>query len=188
MTKLTDTQIVILTAACQRPGRLVLPLPERLKGGAAQKVVAALIARGLVEEVEAGRDDPVWRETSDGHGVTLVATEAALEDLGIAAYTPTAGATAATSEAGPQDSGAPREPPTRPTAARKGKLREGTKQAQLIAMLERKEGATIAQIVAATGWQPHTVRGALAGALKKRLGLTIVSGKVEGRGRVYRID
>ena len=49
------------------------------------------------------------------------------------------------------------------------------------------EGATIAEIVAATGWQPHTVRGAFAGALKKRLGLTVTSEKREGRGRVYRI-
>ena len=54
-------------------------------------------------------------------------------------------------------------------------------------MLARAEGATIDEIVAATGWQPHTVRGAFAGALKKRLGLTIESEKVEGRGRVYRI-
>ena len=54
-------------------------------------------------------------------------------------------------------------------------------------MLQRPEGATIAEVVEATGWQPHTVRGALAGALKKRLGLTIVSEKVEGRGRVYRL-
>ena len=51
----------------------------------------------------------------------------------------------------------------------------------------RREGATIAEVVAVTGWQPHTVRGALAGALKKRLGLTIDSEKVEGRGRVYRL-
>ena len=71
-------------------------------------------------------------------------------------------------------------PPTR-------KTRDDTKQARLIAMLRRKEGATIAQIVAATGWQPHTVRGALAGALKKKLGLTVTSDKVAGVGRVYRI-
>jgi hypothetical protein len=68
-----------------------------------------------------------------------------------------------------------------------GKTREGTKQAQLIAMLERPEGATIEQIVAATGWQPHTVRGAFAGALKKKRGLSVSSEKVESRGRVYRI-
>ena len=54
-------------------------------------------------------------------------------------------------------------------------------------MLTRSDGATITQIVEATGWQPHTVRGAFAGALKKRLGLTVTSEKVEGRGRVYRI-
>ena len=54
-------------------------------------------------------------------------------------------------------------------------------------MLRRAEGATIAEVVEATDWQPHTVRGAFAGALKKRLGLSVVSEKVEGRGRVYRI-
>lgn len=58
---------------------------------------------------------------------------------------------------------------------------------KLIAMLQAPEGATIAEIVEATGWQPHTVRGAIAGALKKKLGLDVTSEKVEGRGRVYRI-
>ena len=65
--------------------------------------------------------------------------------------------------------------------------RGGTKQAQLVAMLEAPEGASTAEIVAALGWQPHTVRGAVAGALKKRLGLQIGSEAIEGRGRVYRI-
>ena len=67
-----------------------------------------------------------------------------------------------------------------------GKIRKGTKQALLVGLLDRPEGATIDEIIAATGWQPHTVRGAFAGALKKRLGLTITSEKREGRGRVYR--
>jgi len=66
-------------------------------------------------------------------------------------------------------------------------MREGTKQATLIAMLRSHEGATIDEIVSATGWQSHTVRGAFAGALKKRLGLEVTSEKVEGRGRVYRL-
>ena len=52
------------------------------------------------------------------------------------------------------------------TAPLRGKTREGTKQALLIDMLGRAEGASIDEIVAATGWQPHTVRGAFAGALK----------------------
>jgi DNA-binding MarR family transcriptional regulator len=67
------------------------------------------------------------------------------------------------------------------------KTRDGTKQAQVIAMLSRREGATIAQIVEATGWRPHTVRGVFAGALKKKLGLEVTSEKIEQRGRVYKL-
>ena len=65
--------------------------------------------------------------------------------------------------------------------------RVGTKQAQLVVMLEAPEGASTEEIVAAFGWQPHTVRGAIAGALKKRLGFQIRSEVIEDRGRVYRI-
>ena len=54
-------------------------------------------------------------------------------------------------------------------------------------MLRRPEGASIEEIVAAFGWQAHTVRGAIAGALKKKLSLDVTSEKIDGRGRVYRI-
>ena len=67
------------------------------------------------------------------------------------------------------------------------RTRETSKQATVINMLTRTEGATIEQICQATGWQPHTVRGALAGALKKKLGLDIQSTKDSGGDRVYRI-
>ncbi len=67
-------------------------------------------------------------------------------------------------------------------------MQKKSRQALLIAMLRRAKGATIAEIVEALGWQPHTVRGAIAGALKKKLGLEVVSEKSERRGRVYRID
>ena len=72
------------------------------------------------------------------------------------------------------------EPPAR-------KARTDSKQAQLIEMLKRRQGSSIEEIVEKFGWQPHTVRGAIAGALKKKLGLEVISEKVEGRGRVYRI-
>ena len=71
--------------------------------------------------------------------------------------------------------------------APKARTREGTKQATLIAMLRMPNGATIEEIMAATGWQSHTVRGAMAGALKKKLGLEVTSEKVENRGRVYKL-
>ncbi len=66
-------------------------------------------------------------------------------------------------------------------------VRPGTKQALLIDLLKRKTGATIDEIIEATGWQAHSVRGAISGALKKKLGLAVSSEKTDGRGRVYRI-
>ncbi len=65
--------------------------------------------------------------------------------------------------------------------------RAGTKQALLINLLRRKNGATIDEAVAAMGWQRHSVRGAISGTLKKKLGLAVTSENLEGRGRVYRI-
>lgn len=67
------------------------------------------------------------------------------------------------------------------------RTRDNSKQALVIAMLKRPEGATITQICEATGWQQHTVRGTFSGAIKKKLGLTITSYKLGGAGRVYRI-
>ncbi|WP_075220706.1 DUF3489 domain-containing protein [Acuticoccus yangtzensis] len=173
MTELTNTQRAVLTAAAERPGLQILPLPEHIKGGAAKKVTTALLARGLIRE--------------DGVGGTLVATDAGLRAVGIAP----------TQAAKPNDGGAVNqeeswfdsEPSASDPAAHKAspKIRSGTKQATLIAMLEAPEGASIEEIADATGWQHHTVRGAIAGALKKRLGLDVTSEKVDDRGRVYRL-
>jgi hypothetical protein len=67
------------------------------------------------------------------------------------------------------------------------RTRENSKQAEVIRMLQRPEGATIRQIYEATGWQQHTVRGTFAGAFKKKLGLTITSDKAQGGERIYRV-
>ena len=82
----------------------------------------------------------------------------------------------------------PRQPrrPGQPRQSRQGP-RESSKEAMLIEMLRRPEGATIAQIMTATGWQAHTCRGAFAGALKKKRGLTVTSEKGDDGVRVYRI-
>lgn len=80
----------------------------------------------------------------------------------------------------------PNAGPLTATLQRRRATRTGSKQALLIAMLRRDEGATIEQIVEATGWQRHTCRGAISGTLKKKLGLAVISGKIDGR-RVYRI-
>lgn len=75
-----------------------------------------------------------------------------------------------------------------PVITIKPRSRDHSKQAQVIAMLKRPEGATIQQIVEATGWQQHTVRGTFAGAFKKKLGLNITSSKETGAERIYRVS
>jgi len=170
MTKLSDTQMIILSRAAQNEDRIALPLPDSLRGGAAAKVVGAMLAKGFLEEVDADmrNGEPVWRETGDGHGVTLVATDGGLAAIGI-------------------ETNSAETKPTEDTAPKTRTPREGTKQATLIAMLRGPDGATIAEIMDATGWQSHTVRGAMSGSLKKKLGLEVTSEKVEDRGRVYKL-
>jgi hypothetical protein len=180
MPKLTDTQTIILSRAATRPANLAMPLPEGLHGAAAKMAVTRMITNGWLEEVDADirRREPLWRETGDGHGTTLIATTLGLEAIGIEPMV--ASAVARARKAKPQ---AGAEPPSKPVA-----IRTGTKQAQIIALLQRPEGASIAEIVAVTGWQSHSARGLISGGLKKKLGLPVVSTKVEGRGTVYKLN
>ena len=76
---------------------------------------------------------------------------------------------------------------TKSTNGKSATVRPGTKQTLLIDLLKRKNGATIAEAVDALGWQPHSVRGAISGTLKKKLGLNVTSAAMENRGRVYQI-
>ncbi len=144
-----------------------------------------MIARGWLEEVEANlrRGEPLWRETGDGHGTTLIATAAGLEAIEIEPVVASAVTSARKAKPKPEVERTLDDAYT----AKPVVLRTGTKQAQIIAMLQRPEGATIAEMAEATSWQSHTVRGALSGALKKKRGLPITSEKVEGAGTVYRI-
>ena len=187
--KLTDTQMVILTAAAQRDGGSIHPLPTTLKGGAVTKVTQALLRKGLIAEAP-GRNGAAIGETNfaiTAEGALAINVEPAecphLADTGAQAADggledePAADTSAKAKKAatGRNGANAPR------------KARTGTKLALMIEMLRRPEGATVDQIMAATGWQRHSVRGAFAGALKKKLGLTFASEKVESRGLVYHI-
>jgi hypothetical protein len=176
MTKLTETQSIILSAGAQHPDNIALPLPKGLAGAAAKMVVTKMTERGWLQEVDANlrRGEPLWRETGDGHGTTLVVTDAGLLAIGIE---PVVVKTMA----------AIRDHAAEAPALKQLISRAGTKQAMLIAMLQTTEGATMDAIVASTGWQAHTARGAMSGALGKKLGLVVISVKEEGRGRVYRL-
>jgi hypothetical protein len=155
MTKLTDTEQVILTATTRNNG--TVPTRQRSKSKADPRAygaaVASLLKKGILEFSGPAREGDF---TKDGQKLALANTETL-------------------------------EPPKKATVRSERKTRDGTKQAMIIELLKRPGGATLAEIVEATGWQAHTVRGAMAGALKKKLGLTITSEKDESKGRVYRI-
>lgn len=187
--KLSDSQLVVLSTACQRRDAFVFPVTLKLKGNAVGNVLKSLLAKGLLEEIPGRADDTIWRYDDEGAPLTLRATRAAFEALGIEPHDALVDETAGTDETADAEATEPAEPVfLPPTAAPARKTRGLAKQAQLISMLKRPEGASIEEIVAAFGWQAHTVRGAIAGALKKKLGLDVRSEKVEGRGRVYRIQ
>lgn len=177
MADLTQTQTRILTAGAQRPGNLAMPLPKGLHGAAAKKVVTMLIGRGFIEEVDANirKGEPLWRETGDGHGTTLVVTKAGLATIGVEPVVVKTKARVRKAAKTPKTPATPKTP------------RTGTKQAKLITMLEAPDGASIAEIVAATDWQAHTIRGAISGVLKKKLGLDVTSEKNDNRSRIYKI-
>ena len=121
----------------------------------------------LLEEVAATDQNTVWRHDEDRGSITLRATPLAYSTLGI------------TDDPAPASS--------TQIMAEDMRRRAGTKQDTLIGMLRAPKGATIEKIAAALDWRSHTVRGAMAGALKKKLGLEVTSEKVEGRGRIYRL-
>ena len=169
--QLSDAQAVILSAACAREDAMVFPVTASLKGGAVGNVCKSLLKRGLIEEVAATDLNTVYRHDDERGPTTLRATSLAYTALGI------------TEEPRQQ----PNEPNETAPAPEPLRRRSGTKQEAVIAMLRAAGGATIDEIVAATQWAPHTTRGFLSGALKKKLGLTIISEKVDERGRIYKI-
>jgi len=181
---LTPAQHAILAKAIHTSGGKIDWFPDHIKGGARKKVLDGMFNRALI--TTDGTDWFVAAEGYDALGVPRPGVnkqgigqfEANLDQIIANAE----GASAATSDP---------ELDAVVTAAEatwvKPRTRDNSKQAEVIRMLQRPEGATIAQICAATGWQAHTVRGTFAGAFKKKLGLTIVSDKQPGGERIYRI-
>ena len=176
---LNPTQQAVLTYAVAITNGKITWFPTNVKGGARQKVLTGLFNRALI--TSDGADHFVAAEGYDALGLTrptaAFAPEAAPLD-----EDPKLEATVANVDA--QWAQAAQQPLAAPKIHRQ---REHSKQATVIEMLRRPEGATVAQICEATNWQAHTVRGTFAGAFKKKLGLTITSAKPHGGERSYHV-
>ncbi len=157
--KLTDTQIALLKAAAGRPDGNIEPLPPNLRGGARTKVLEGLLARGLIVD-------------ADGHHL--------LTDAGYAAVGKRRPIPKDVRKMDTPDALTKREA-TAPT------IRPGTKLAAIIDAMRHPGGATIVQMMDGTGWQAHTVRGAISGMVRKRLGFEVVTEKSVDGQRAYRI-
>jgi len=203
MTKFNDTQLTILSAAGGRENGLVLPFPKSLKLTAAKTTttIRTMLRAGLISERPAVDGEAIWR-TDEGTGkLTIVISDEGLRAIGIEP----AQAVADSSQDKPVRRNVPGKPGSVRSAVRRPKgsstkatktspaasevqgQKPGTKLALMIAALHSGKGATINDLTNATGWQPHSVRGAMSGALKKKKGLNVTSTAVDGRGRVYRI-
>ena len=168
---LSDTQTIILAAACARDDQLVFPVTARIKGGAVGNVCKSLLRRALIEEIPATDLNTVWRHDEELGPLTLRASDHAFQVLGF------------TDETDAIDI----EPIAAP--APQGSLASAvTKQEIMIGLLSRPEGASIAEIAERSGWMAHSIRGLMSGTLRKKLGLAISSTMDEARGRVYKIE
>jgi len=159
LSKLTPTQALLLRAAARRTDGRVIP-PDNLRGGARVKAMTALMRREWIEASDGG-----FVLTDAGYAVAGRKRPAPPEAEGIQEMDT------------PDDLQLLEGIPVRP----------GTKLAALVVALRRPQGATNLQLMLATGWQPHSVRGAISGLLRKRLGLDVTLTRNAAGERVYRI-
>ena len=200
---LSDTQLLILSSASQRNDHAAI-LPASLKGSAAKKVIDRLLKQKLLQELRAKDDMPIWRRGNDSRSYTLRITKAGLKAIEVedVADAPDNRATAGRDEVGTANTPAETKSSERPGRARRssakkaaapsakatssGRPNPDSKQDRVVALLQQPRGATLDVLVNATGWQKHSVRGFLAGTVRKKLKLPLISEKVDGI-RTYRI-
>jgi hypothetical protein len=203
--KLSDTQLLILSSASQRTDHAAL-LPANLKGSAAKKVVDRLLNEKLLQELRAKDDMPEWRRGDDNRPYSLRITKAGLRAIeveevaeapdnnGAADHDEVTAADASTEAKSGERPGRAKRSGAKKTAAVSAKATKASsdqakpdsKQDKIVALLQRPEGATLDVLVKETQWQKHSVRGFLAGTVRKKLKLPLLSEKIDGV-RTYRI-
>jgi hypothetical protein len=184
--KLTENQTALLQNAASREDRCLV-LPSNLKGGAAQKVAAKLIAEGLAKEIKAKAGAPIWRRDGDSNqAYSLKLSAAGAKAIAIGEAHSVKPQPEAPAQEPLPDSMDLSETSHQATEADKAPPREGSKLASVIALLRRSEGATIDVLTKATGWLPHTTRAAITGVRKR--GYSVVLDRGAEGASVYRLS
>lgn len=204
--KLSDSHLVMLSKATQRGDRCV-DLP-RGTTATTEKLVAKLAGSGLIEEIEASGNSPVWRTVEDQR-YSLRITDKGMDSIGLAtdasiespkpkdahgkvarnrkraskAANPKARSRNSAGKAANRSKAVKIKKPVETSTA----MRSGTKIAEIVRLLSRKHGASISEMMAATDWQSHSVRGALSGTIRKKLRHKITS-EMHGETRRYHIS
>ena len=196
--KLTDMQLMMLSAAAQRNDRYLVAAPN-LKAAAAQKIASKLIGAGLVKEIRAKAGAPVWRRDDDaGLSYSLKLTAAGAKAIAIDESAEpgnvdddgdlrenVAPPCSSSEEDSAEDPSSVGENETAPR--RSSYPRGGTKLAQVVELLRQDRGASVDELIAVTGWLPHTTRAALTG-LRKRGFVTAIDRSDKERGSIYRVE
>jgi hypothetical protein len=184
--KLTDNQIALVKSASRREDRCFV-LPSNLKGRAAQKVAAKLIAEGLAKEIKAKAGATIWRRDSESdQAYSLKLSAAGAKAISISEAQSAKPAPASPAQDSPVDSIDSPKACHHAADASKASPRDGSKLASVIALLRRSEGATIDALTKATGWLPHTTRAAITGVRKR--GYSVILDRGAEGASVYRLS
>lgn len=187
--KLSDKQLVILSVASRHAHQLVLPTD--LKDAPAKAAATQLLKSKLLEEIPAADTKVIWRRGKDNQRLALRITTLGLKTLQIEKKPVTAPSKVAPPSATPRTIKEKRSKTVRKKAEVKKPLarkpREGSMRENVLGLLRRREGATLDALVKTTGWQRHSVRGFLAGVVRRQLKLALVSEQIDG-ARTYRIS
>jgi hypothetical protein len=188
MVKLTDSQLIVLSAAAARDDGLAVA-PTKMTKAATSKVGASLVAHKLMREMPAKPGMPVWRHDEGGRPISLMITKAGKKAIGVEEAETVEKVGGETKPDGARRTAAPAASGSATHAVQKrdpiATPRANSKQALIIDMLSKADGVTIDALIKATGWLPHTTRAALTG-LRKR-GFEIVRTPRDKGGSIYRI-
>lgn len=203
--KLSDTHLLILSSALQRTDHAAV-LPANLKGSAAKNLVGRLLNQKFLRELRAKDGMPTWRRGADNKPYSLQITKAGLKAITVqeVAKAPDHDAAADSAEVAASDATTKAKSGKRPARAKRAGAKKtaavsakatkeladqhkpDSQQDKIVALLQRPRGAALDDLVKETGWQKHSVRGFLAGTVRKKLKLKLMSKKIDGV-RTYRI-